>query len=81
MNGFSYDVSRRELAAIIDALPTERCRALHLAVRQGDTALAQRLMREAAATYYAGSPAAPAAPVPPRRLARRTPRSRPSRVC
>lgn len=60
MGAFSYDVTRQELARIIDAMPTEECRAMHLATHQGDLATAQRLLREAAATYYTSAPAAPA---------------------
>jgi hypothetical protein len=80
MEGFSYDVSRQELTRIIEAMPTERCRAMHIAARQGDTHTAQRLLREAAenwygqfanAPYHASAPAAPAASVAPRHRARR----------
>lgn len=72
MGDFVYDVSRRDLAAIIAAMPTDTCRALHLAARQGDTTTAQRLMREAAQQYFASTPAAPVAiPVAPRHSARR----------
>lgn len=71
MDGFVYDVSRHDLVAILNAMPTSACRALHLAARQGDLATAQRLLREAAATYFAPAPAAPAAAVP----APRTPRA------
>ena len=60
MDGFSYDASRHELAAIIASMPTETCRALYLAARQGDTTTAQRLLREATETYFATTPAAPA---------------------
>ena len=49
MDGFSYAASRRDLAAIINAMPTEHCRAMHIAARQGDLATAQRLLREAIA--------------------------------
>ena len=65
MGGFSYTVSRHELTAIIEAMPPADCRTMHLAARQGDTATAQRLLREATATYFACTPAAPAAPVAP----------------
>jgi hypothetical protein len=65
MDGFSYAVSRTDLARIIDAMPTDACRAMHLATRQGDIATAQRLLREAAETYFACTPAAPAAPLMP----------------
>lgn len=71
MDGFVYDVSRQDLVAILDAMPTSACRALHLAARQGDLATAQRLLREAAASYLSAAPAAPAAAVP----APRTPRA------
>ena len=57
----SYTVSRHKLAAIIDAMPSAACRAMHLAVRQGDTPTAQRLLREATQSYFASAPAAPAA--------------------
>jgi hypothetical protein len=60
MDGFSYDVSRQDLVAILDAMPITACRALHLAVRQGDLVSAQRLLREAAQSYFAAAPAAPA---------------------
>ena len=73
MGDGSYTVSRRELAAIIDAMPSADCRAMHLAVRQGDTPTAQRLLREATAMYFASAPGAPAA-VPP---APRRPRPQP----
>jgi hypothetical protein len=66
MGGFSYDVSRHDLTRIIETMPTDACRAMHLAVRQGDTVTAQRLLREAAATYFTSAPAAPAAAVAPR---------------
>jgi hypothetical protein len=65
MDGFSYTVSRADLARIIDTMPTDACRAMHLATRQGDIATAQHLLREAAATYFACTPAAPAAPPMP----------------
>jgi hypothetical protein len=61
MGSFSYDVSRRDLTRIIEAMPADACRAMHIAARTGDTATAQRLIREAATTYYASAPAAPAA--------------------
>jgi hypothetical protein len=61
MDGFSYAVSRTELVQIIDRMPAEACRAMHLATRQGDIATAQRLLREAAATYLTTAPAAPVA--------------------
>ena len=67
MGNFSYDVSRRDLTRIIEAMSADACREMHLAARAGDTATAQRIIREAAATYYAGAPAAPiATPVAPR---------------
>jgi hypothetical protein len=59
MDGFTYDVSRQDLVAILDAMPTMACRALHLAVRQGDLVSARRLLREAAQSYFAAAPAAP----------------------
>jgi hypothetical protein len=71
MDGFSYTVSRHELTAIIEAMPPADCRTMHLAARQGDTETAQRLLREAAATYFACTPAAPAAPMAPRHRVRR----------
>jgi hypothetical protein len=60
MDGFVYDVSRRDLAAIIDAMPFDTCRRLYSAARTGDTATAQHLLREAAASFFASTPAAPA---------------------
>jgi len=82
MGSFSYDVSRQDLTRIIDAMPTETCRAMHLAARHGDTATAQRLLREAATLYYASAPAAPAAtPMPPRQRAHRRLREAGNRVC
>ena len=64
--GFSYHVSRHDLAQIIDAMSAETCRAMHLALEHHDLPTAQRLLREAAATYFTSAPAAPAAmpPVP-----------------
>ena len=73
MDGFSYDVSRQQIAEIIDAMPTDACRAMHLAARRGDSATAQRLLREAAEMYFTTTPAAPAAspmPVHPRQRQR-----------
>lgn len=64
MGDGSYVVSRRDLTALIDAMPTAASRAMHRAAREGDTATAQRLLREAAATYFTSAPAAPAAPPP-----------------
>src|SRR5262245_39813488 len=75
MGNCVYDVTRRDLAAIIEAMPMEACRAMHMAARQGDTATAQRLLREAAATYFACTPAAPAAPMAPRHRVRRASRT------
>jgi hypothetical protein len=67
MGSFSYDVSRRDLTRIIETMPADACREMHLAARTGDTATAQRIIRDAAATYYASAPAAPVpAPVEPR---------------
>jgi tartrate dehydratase alpha subunit/fumarate hydratase class I-like protein len=54
-DGRSYTVSRTDLARIIDSMPTEACRAMHIAVRVGDHQTAQHLLREAAATYFADS--------------------------
>jgi hypothetical protein len=71
MGRFSYDVSRHDLVAIIEAMPLSACRAMHQAARQGDTTTAQRLLCEAAATYFTSAPAAPAAPVAPRQRTRR----------
>jgi len=64
-SGMSYQVSRQELARIIEAMPTEQCRAMHLATRGGDSTTAQRLLREATESYFAltGAPAAPCAAV------------------
>jgi len=76
MGSFSYDVSRQDLTRIIDAMPTDACRAMHLAARQGDTATAQRLLREAATLYYASAPAAPAVAIASYRGGRRTRRTR-----
>ena len=76
MGSFSYDVSRQDLTRIIDAMPTETCRAMHLAARHGDTTTAQRLLREAATMYYASAPAAPAVAVATYRGARRTRRTK-----
>ena len=74
MDGFSYTVSRTDLARIIDTMPTDTCRALHLATRQGDIATAQHLLREAAETYFTTAPAAPAVAEAPRPCTRRTKR-------
>jgi hypothetical protein len=71
MGRFSYDVSRHDLVAIIEAMPLSACRAMHQAARQGDTTTAQRLLREAAATYFTSAPAAPAVAVAPRQRPRR----------
>ena len=59
MDGFSYTVSRHELAEIIESMPTEHCRTMHIAARQGDLATAQRLLREATEQYFTAAPAAP----------------------
>ena len=83
MGSFSYAVSRHDLTRIIESMPTETCRQMHIAARQGDTTTAQRLIREAATTYYASTPAAPAAApmtpytntAPARRSIRHKPRS------
>jgi len=80
MGSFSYDVSRQDLAAIIESMPPERCRAMHIAARQGNLATAQRLLREAAQHYFATAPAAPAAAaVAPRHGARRPQRTQTNR--
>ena len=39
--------------------PAETCRAMHIAARQGNLAIAQRLPREAAEQYFATVPSAP----------------------
>ena len=83
MGSFSHDVSRHDLTRIIESMPTETCRQMHIAARQGDTTTAQRLIREAATIYYASTPAAPAAApmapciskVPEKRAISRAPRS------
>lgn len=62
-NGISCDVSRYDLTMIIAAMPTAQCREMHLAACRGDTETAQRLLREATATYYTSRPAAPATSV------------------
>jgi hypothetical protein len=80
MGNFSYDVSRRDLAAIIESMPAETCRAMHIAAREGDTTTAQRLLREAAETYFTSAPAAPAATVAPRHHASRAQRSQTSSI-
>jgi hypothetical protein len=51
--GISYAVSRTELTRIIESMPTPACRAMHVAQRRGDTHTAQRLLREAAESYFA----------------------------
>jgi len=79
MGDFSYTVSRHELAAIVAAMPTADCRSMHQAARQGDTETAQRLLREAAQTYFTSAPAAPAVTVAPRHTVRRLSRSKPCR--
>ena len=76
MDGFSYAVSRQDLTRIIDTMPMEACRALHIAAQQGDTATAQRLLREAAASYFTSAPAAPAAVVAPCHRTHRPQRTR-----
>ena len=43
MGGFSYAVSRTQLAEIIGAMPSDASYALRDATRSGDTATAQRL--------------------------------------
>jgi hypothetical protein len=74
-DGLSYAVSRHDLAAIMAAMPHDTCRAMHLALRQGDTATAQQLIREAAATYFASTPAAPALTMYPSSCTRRPERT------
>lgn len=69
--GFSYHVSRHDLAQIIDAMSAETCRAMHLAVKHQDLPTAQRLLREAAATYFTSASAA--MPPAPRRRPKRSP--------
>ena len=67
MGSFSYAVSRRDLTRIMAAMPADACREMHLAARAGDTATAQRIIREAATAYFASAPAAPVpSPVKPR---------------
>ena len=76
MGSFSYDVSRPELAAIIQAMPMEACRAMHIAAQEGDLVEAQRLLREATEQYFTTAPAAPAAaPVAPGHVVRRPQRT------
>ena len=78
MDGCVYAVSRHELTAIIDAMPFESCRAMHLAACQGDRLTAQRLLREAAAAYFATP--TPAATMMPTRRARRSTCTTPSNL-
>jgi hypothetical protein len=59
MGGFSYVVSRTQLAEIIGAMPIDTSHMLRDATRAGDTVTAQRLIREAAAAYFTTTPAAP----------------------
>lgn len=80
MSSFSYHVSRHELVQIIDAMPAESCRAMHLAVKHQDLPTAQRLLREAAATYFTSAPAAPAATPPAPRWPARRPSTSPERL-
>lgn len=76
MGSFSYDVSRRDLTRIMEAMPAEACRAMHHATREGDLTTAQHLLREAAERYLTSTPAAPAVQPPtPRSSARRTGRT------
>ncbi|NJO81898.1 MAG: hypothetical protein HC828_03345 [Blastochloris sp.] len=70
-NGASLTLTRAELAAIIAAMPMAACREMHIAARKGDTATAQRILREAAVSYKAAAPAPAPAPVPPFRRTRR----------
>jgi hypothetical protein len=74
-DGLSFAVSRHYLAAIIAAMPHDTCRAMHLALRQGDAATAQHLIREATATYFASTPAAPAMTMAPSSGTRRPART------
>ena len=60
LDGFSYAVSCHELVEIIESMPTEHCRAMHIAARQGDLVTAQRLLREATEQYFTAAPAVPA---------------------
>jgi hypothetical protein len=71
MGRFSYDVSRRDLVAMIESMPLKVCRAMHQAANQGDILTAQHLLREAAATYFTTTPAAPATAVALRHRVRR----------
>jgi hypothetical protein len=71
MDGFSYTVSRHDLAAIIESMPLDACRAMHIAARTGDTTTAQHLLREATQAYFTSTPTAPAAAVAPCHRARR----------
>jgi hypothetical protein len=80
MNSFSYHVSRHELTQIIDAMPAETYRVMHLAVTNADLPTAQRLLREAAATYFTSAPAAPAAMPPAPRWPTRHPGTSPARL-
>jgi hypothetical protein len=76
MGSFSYDVSRQDLAAIIESMPPETCRAMHIAARQGNLVIAQQMLREAAEQYFSTVPTAPAAaPVAPRHGIRRPQRT------
>jgi hypothetical protein len=53
----SIALSAQDLAHCIATMPTETCRAMHIAARTGDLPTAQRLLREAAERYVAAAPA------------------------
>ena len=61
MDGFYSTVSRLNHAVILTALPHDACHALHLIATSGDSATAQRLLRETTQISYTSAPAAPAA--------------------
>lgn len=71
-DGSSITFSRNDLAACLAAMSTAESRSLHLAVRQGDLATAQRLLREAAIAYQTAAAAPAVAPAPLPRSLRRT---------
>lgn len=73
-DGSSLSLSRADLSACIDAMPTEACRAMHQAAQRGDLSTAQRLLREAAVAYAS----APAPALPPMNTAAR--RNRRTRI-
>jgi hypothetical protein len=73
-DGTSLRVSRHDLVAILDAMPVASSQALYRATQHGDIGTAQQLLRDAAVTYFACAPAAPAAaPMTPRHAVRRAP--------